>query len=273
MKQTTKKTLAREIVILFSCSILIGLAWTIFWTVNKFHRSNVEQLQIEIYNLTNDIDSIQTTFPKIKSFQDLISGKVPVEYLIEERFIPTPEEVLGTEQEKERATNIRQLYKFLKASKYPFSDNSYISDFHCFKDEIDKELNFVPFDDLPDSLKRNANQKEIDNIASQPLLKKIYSFLKSENYSTVKFLDLTFYLYAVPLPPKFISWKIYQDDIKKRDTLKSELNTSSAKIYSANDLKDIAKWIAIIVLTLVYPFRFLYLLLKWAIKTLRQNAT
>lgn len=271
MKQTTKRKIAKEIVILFSCAVLTGLTWTIFWTINKVHKSKLEQLKIEISNLTHDIDSIQTTFPKLKSFQDLITGKVPVEYLIEDKFIPTPEEVLGTEQEKERATNIRKLYKLLKASKYPFSDDSFIPDFHYFKDDIEKELTIVPYDDLPDSLKRNANKKEIDSIASQPLLKNIYAFLKSEKYSTVEFVDLTFCLSAIPLPPKHATWTNYQADIKKRDELNNELDTCSAKIYSANDLTDIAKWISVIVLTLVYPFRFLFLLLKWAVKILRQN--
>lgn len=106
MKQTTKRKIAREIVILFSCGVIIGVTFTVFWAINKIYKNKTEQLQIEISNLTHDIDSIQSTFPKLKSFQDIITGEVPVDFLIEDKFIPTPEEVLGTEQEIKRATNI-----------------------------------------------------------------------------------------------------------------------------------------------------------------------
>lgn len=252
MKQTTKRKIAREIVILFSCAVIIGLAWTAFWAINKTHKNKAEQLQIQISNLTHEIDSIQSTFPKLKSFEEIVTGAVPVDYLIVHKFIPTPEEVLGTEQEIERARNIRQLHKLLTTSKFSFSNNTFISDFPYFKKSIENEL---------------------ESDTTQEQLNKIYTFLKDQKYLTVDFFTFTYSLKSLLPLPKKISWVAYQNDIKKREDLKQEFNTTSKKIYSANDLLDIAKWILIIVLTLIYPFRFLFLLLKWAIKTLRQNGS
>jgi len=255
MQQSTKRKIAKEIIIFFCSVTLIGLVWAIFWSINNFNVSKTENLQKQIVFSNHDIDSIQSTFPKLKTFQDLITGKVPVEYLIEQKWekyrVPSLDELEGTEQEKERIKNISRLYSLLRTSKYKFSDDSVIPDFPQFKDDIVEEF-------------------ESDS-KGQQTLNNIYTFLKDQKYLTVEFVEFTFSLNALLLPPKFITWTTYQDEIKKRDNLKKDLEVYKAKIYSTTELGDILKWTSIFVLTIVYPFRFLMLLLFWSIRTLRQK--
>lgn len=251
MKQSTKRKIAKEVIIFFCSATLIGLVWTIFWLISNYNIRKTENIQKQIVSCNHSVDSIKSTFPRLKTFHDLITGKVPVKYLIEEKYIPTIDEIRGTEHEQERAKNIRQLYKLLKTSKFKFSVDSYIPDFPTFKDDIIKEL-------------------ESDS-SSKKYLNKIYSFLKTKKYLTSEFEEFKFSLDALPLPQKYETWKSYKDKVKKRDKLKAKLKVIKEKIYSAAELGNIAIWTSLIVLIIVYPFRFLILLLRWAIRTLKQK--
>src|SRR5665213_1009922 len=105
MNQATKRKIAKEILIIFSCAIFIGLTWTIFWLKNKYNIHKVDKLQNQVAKLTIDIDSVQLLFPKVIPFKNLIVGEVPVESLIENNYVPMPQELLGTELDKTRISN------------------------------------------------------------------------------------------------------------------------------------------------------------------------
>ena len=67
-------------------------------------------------------------------------------------------------------------------------------------------------------------------------------------------------------------WVIYDKFKLERKNLTNDLSQAKSKVYSTNKLIKTTKWIGVIVLTIVYPLRFLFLLLWWAIKTLRTSA-
>jgi hypothetical protein len=133
---------------------------------------------------------------------------------------------------------------------------------------------FLYFKVFIDSIQKELNNDTInlDNLSStKPQLYKIYNFLTDKKKLTSSFQEFVLTINGMPLPPADSTWTAYQTDKKKKDNLKYELRKTNLNIYSSNDLTDMAKWISIIVLTIVYPFRFLYLLLRWAVKTLRQK--
>lgn len=297
MQPSTKRKIAKEIVILFSCVLVIGLTWTYFWIVNNGNINKSESLQKRIEILDHDIDSIKLSFPKAKTFDELFTDNLPDGFYepLDSKLqkLPTgftlirnlrkydPLEILGNDFENStRTDNIRKLYQLLDNSHYPFSVSPYnkyeMSVFPNFQKDIVQELEIVPSNDLPDSLKNNINLKEIDSIAidsiaSKPQLNKIYSFLKEKKYLTVAFDEFALAIEELPLPPPHSTWTTYQSNNTKKEELKSELNTTHSKIYSSSRLTDIAKWISIIVLSIVYPLRALTSLLIWAFKTLREK--
>ena len=266
MKQTTKRKIAREVLILFGSVVLIGLIWTIFWTTNKIRTQKTENLKIEIANYNHDIDSIQKTFPKTKSFQE-ITKKDWYQYIVIDKNLCSELDELNSKVDG--LQNIVLLFKLLIESNYPFvenkatpSTNDKFGDFTvCFGFFLDEVLAELKSDTL-----------DLDNLnTTTPHLKKYHQFLTDKKLIDVTIQEFVLTLNAMPLPPKHETWVVYQNDKKKLDELRNDLSITTSKAYSTNELTGIAKWISIIVLTLVYPFRFLLLLLKWALRTLRQD--
>ncbi|MGC9375264.1 MAG: hypothetical protein ACP5DQ_09515 [Bacteroidales bacterium] len=270
MKQTTKRKIAKEIIIFFISAVIVGLIWTIFWGINQFNTHKSASLQAQITNLEHETDSIQASYSKVKTFSDLITGKVPIEYLNAD---PTWEEVLPIGQDKftpkeQRACNIRELYKLLTTSKFKFSDDNFIPDFPSFQKDIEKELEIEPSSALRDSLKKNVNVMATDSILLQPSLSKIYNFLKKERFLSVDYNEfistVDFYELLPDIGP-------LDEILKQKDKLENDLISSNDKVYSSNELNEIGKSLCIISLIIIYPFRFLFLMLVWAVRTLRQK--
>lgn len=259
MKQTTKRKIAKEIVVIFSCAVLIGLTWTIFWLKNNYTIHQADKLQAQVEKITSDIDSIHLSFPKVIPFEKIIVGEIPVESLIEDNYIPMPDEVLGTEFDKTRISNIRKLYRLLSSFNFSFPPESFVSTLSNLYPDVKFTENIV---------------KELEsNKTDKLILRKIYLFLKEKNMLNMEFEEFTFNIEGLPLPPPHDTWTAYEKDKKQKEELNNQIMLTKSKIYSANDLTKIAQWISIIILTIVYPFRFLFLLLKWAVKTLNQKAT
>jgi hypothetical protein len=164
--------------------------------------------------------------------------------------------------------NIVLLFKLLIESDYHFgaskatSTKDEFGDFTvCFGFFLDEVLTELKSDTL-----------NLDNLdTTTPHLKKYYQFLTDKKLISVTIQEFVLTLNSIPLPPKHEIWVVYQNDKKKIDELKKDLSNPTSKIYSTSELTGVAKWISIIVLSLVYPFRFLFLLLKWALRTLKQD--
>jgi len=275
MKQTTKRKIAREIVILFSCVALIGLTWVIFWTINEFHISRAKKLEKKASTLSHDIDSIQTTFSKSKQFEKMLDVKnVPTEYFNKGRppLILLPEIILDESSIQHTSfVNERRLFLLLQKLNSPFDMDSIdmFAKFGGYKvNPFSKLQEPVPFDTL-----RSISTKFETDFPEREELKRYYDFLKTKNCISVSFKEFCFTMHGLPLPPSQDVLTVYEKNNKEFEEANKDLNETKYKIYSSGDMTDIAKWISIIVLTLVYPLRYLFLLLKWAVKTLRQNPT
>lgn len=280
MQQLTKRKIAKEIIIFFSSIILIGLVWTTFWVVNYTNINKSENINKQIDLATNNIDSIQSFFFKLITFRTLISGNVPAEILNilppppdgfplpppPDGFRPPPPDgFLGAEQQQQHYENLRQLFSVLIKAKYQFLEDSLSIDFTIFKWEIISELTM-------DSSKQHS-------------LINIYSFLKNQKYLKAEYKEFIFSLGALPQLPKGFTFSLdelpqhpisptmifYKDEIINRAKLETELNVVEARVYSPNELNVIAIWFSIIVFSIVYPLRFLIILLSWSIRTLKQK--
>lgn len=279
MKKSVKRILAKEIIIFFSITFLIVLISTCFLLINEYNIRKTENLKNQIVKSDSNIDSIQSTFPKIKSFEEVIIGKVPVEYLIEEdweKYRVCSEEsneelikILGypdnkplsinkidSEREKNRVTNLHQLHRLLITSKFKFSHNPFINisveDWCLFKDQIITDL-------------ENDSSKYF-------FLDKIYFFLIDQNYINIDFKEFKYILNAIATPPEKNILIKYQNEVKMRDILKNKLTKYNNKLYSKDDLIYVTELIAIIMFSLIYPFRIIVYLIRWAIKTLKETA-
>jgi len=133
--------------------------------------------------------------------------------------------------EDPREHHINKLHELLKESNYTFLRNEYAADFQLFRRIIVNELN---------------GQFDQEN------LKNIYEFLKSR-----QFLLADFDTFQASLLASMTS--------TQRGTMLRE------KTLSSGELADTVSWICILILVIVYPFRFLVLLLIWAVRTLKTN--
>ena len=244
---------------LFGSAVVIGLVWVIFWGMNEIRKNKATSYRKEIAILTNNIDSLKSTFPKAKNLNDIIIGEIPKEG---NYFIPDPLEILGTDAEKAQMTNLRQLYSVLSNSHFTFIDKEQNNIprflyFKVFKDSLDKEI--------------NNDTLNLDSLSSKPFLKHVYDFLIEKQKTKASIQELVLTIKGMPLPPPHSVWAAYQKSKTEKDNLSKKLESVNSSIYSSHDLTDIAKWICIIVLIIVYPLRLFYATLLWAIKTLRQK--
>lgn len=268
MKLTSKQKIAKEIIVFFISIVIIGLTWIVFYGINKLNINKVEKLHTEITILTHNLDSIQSTFPRVQTFDEMISGKIPVEYLIKDKF-----DIYIVDYAKEKqldeitTTNLRQLYRFLSLAGYP--------SFDLKKFDPDKYLNNKKQNETSPTLsefEKNIAQEFESAFPEKKKQKEIYDFLLSRKNITCRFEEFAFNLEGLPLPPLHNIWVTYEKDKSELEKNKNELTITQHKLYSQDDLKEIAKWISIIILTIIYPFRFIILLLVWSVKTLKQNS-
>jgi hypothetical protein len=276
MKQTTKRKIASELVILFSCATLIGLTWIFFWTVNEFHISEAKKLEKKTLSLSHAIDSIQIVYSKSKLLQEILDDKkLPKEYFDKGRLpiILPPYALfdkimaLSTIQ-RDRYFNELRLILVLQKFKSPFDMDS-IDPFIKYDgysiNPFGKLKEPVPFDTL-----QSISEKFKTDFPEKEKLKRIYDFLKTKNCINVNFKEFCFTMQGLPLPPSENAITIYKNDRKEFDKTSKDLINTKQSINSKEQIKEIIKWISIIILALVYPIRFLFLSLRWSLRTLRQ---
>ena len=82
MQHKTKRTIAREVLILFSCILIIGLSWITILVSNRFNENKQENLQIKVDLLSREITNIKSDSYYKTSLISKFRGKVPVEILL-----------------------------------------------------------------------------------------------------------------------------------------------------------------------------------------------
>jgi len=272
MKQVIKIRIAKEILILFGSFIVIGLVWLVTLTINGITRNKIESLKTEINFLTRNNDSIQSTFPKSKTLDDLLIGNVPKTFYLEtgdrdeygipiRRLIKYDElEILGNSFEKDIQTNnLRVLYHILKKSDYPFDVSQFskydLPMFEDFQVEILKELS-------GDTLNLETSKK--------PNLNRIFTFLVDKKYIKTESDDFVVTMVGLPYPPPHDTWTTYVNNKDQLKTLKSELIEKESRIISSDRQEDVIIWTTVLVAFIVYPLRLIFMTLAWAIKTLKK---
>lgn len=275
MKQTTKRKIAKEIVIIFICAVLIGLTWGIFWTINEFQIKKTKKLEEKTSTLSHDIDSIQATFSKSTQFEKMLDIKnVPTEYFNKGRppLILLPEIIIDESSIQQASfVNERRLFLLLQKLNSPFDMDSIdiFAKFGGYKvNPFSKSKEPIPIDTL-----KSISEKFETDFPEKEELRRYYEFLKSKNCITADFKEFCFTMQGLPLPPSLDALTIYEKDRTALEEASKDLIKTKQRIKSTDDMQEIAKWISILILTIVYPVRFLILLLTWAVKTLKQNVT
>ena len=264
MELTSKQKIAKEIIIFFISIAIIVLTWVTFWGVNKLNINKVEKLQNEFKILTHNLDSIQSTFPKVQTFDEMLKGQVPVEYLIKDNFyIHIADYAKEKQLDEITTTNLRQLYKFLTLTGYP--------SFTIPKKIAPNDLSLIETSPTLSGFEKNITQEFETAFPEKKKQKEVYDFLLSRKNITCGFAEFAFNLQGFPLPPPHNIWVTYEKGKSVLEKNRSELTITQQKLYTQDDLKDITKWISIIILTIIYPFRFIILLLLWAIRVLKQK--
>lgn len=277
MKEITKKKVAREIIILFICSALIVLSWIMLWSINELRISTAKKTEKKILILSHDIDSIQTKFSKSIYFEEMLDRKnVPTNYFNKGRpplIIPPynffSDDIILDEFSVQQTSffNERRLFLLLQKLKPPFEINSIdpFAKFDGFKISVFSKLQEpIPFDTLQiisKNFETNFPQKE--------KLKRYFDFLKTKNCIIVSFKEFCFTMQGLPLPPTTSTTTVYEKYRKEFREATKEIKETKHKITSKNNILDIIKWIFIIIFTVVYPFRLLFILLRWALRTLK----
>lgn len=273
MQQQIKRRIAKEVILFFASVFIVFLIWLGFWINNKYFINQFENLQNQIPSLQNFIDSTNATFPKAKTFDQMLGEGVPSQYFIDRKpnpFDDTAEnkspKIIDPKDESSIAkaiyyesfdkyltVNLIKLYRLLNILNYPFNSSLFK------KDELVSFKNFK--EKISDDIDDYYNRKE---------LKKIYEFLKIR-----KCVNVTFNHFAYNIKdfrtPNHEPITALEDSTLKLEQIKKEIIGPSYRIRSDKELKKIGIQIGLIVMSIVYPFRFLVLLLVWAIKTLKQK--
>ncbi len=272
MRHSIKLRIAKEIIILFSSLLVIGLVWLITLTINHININRIDSLKIEIEFFNKTIDSIQSTFPKVKTLDKLFLGNVPKDFYVEtgdkdefgipiRRLIKHDElEIWGDSFEEDTQTNnLRLLYHILEKTNYPFDVSPFskydLPMFKDFRSDIKKELSGDPL---------NLDKE------TKPNLMRIFNFLKGKQYLKTEFNDFVVTIIGLPLPPSHETWLSYLDNKDKLNTLTAELVVKQSKLISSDELEDIITLTIVLVAVVVYPVRLMILTLWWAIKTVRK---
>lgn len=248
MKKSTKKRIAKEILILLSTLIIIGLVILGMYFRNEFLKTKFQKTKNDIDFYEKEIDSIQNgtyiSFPDL-----LLLDTTDISKSLDSRKLFSPTAYLGGNFEKKRTNNIRILYVILDSLKYDFEFSIDDSKYYVFEDSI---LLMI----------------ENNNVGK---LNKYYDFILKFNLISRPFSD--FY--------KSLSGfdrELTEIENEKISSLKNGIETKTKKFQNLQrkingiDMhKHLYLMSTIILFILVYPFRFLYYLIKWAINTIKDD--
>lgn len=246
MKKSTKKRIAKEILIFFSTCLIIGLVILGIYFRNELLKTKFHITKNDIDFYEKEIDSIQNgTFINLPDL--LLLDTTDIYKSLNSRKLFSPTAYLGGNFEKNRTNNIRFLYVILDSLKYDFEFSINDSKYYVFEDSI---LLLI----------ENNNVEKLD---------RYYSFLLKFNLIDRPFSD--FY--------KSLSGfdrELNEKEKEKISSLKIGIETKTQKfqnlerkINGINEQKHTYLMATIILLVLVYPLRLIYFLIKWAINTMK----
>ncbi|MFP5082174.1 hypothetical protein [Pedobacter sp. JCM 36344] len=274
MQQSLKRKIALEIVILFSAITLVCISYAVSWYIYKSNIRKTANIQNQISALTIDIDSLKSLFPKTKTFDELFINNLPDRFYVktgefDEFGIPIRKlkrydslNILDDNDENSASkNNIKKLYAILIDSKYEFAIFGEFGGRPIYKNFERDILNEIQNNDSNLSSRSTKNDE----------LYRIHEFLKDENYLKENFDEFISSISGLPKPPPHSMWVKFQNLQKGLNDLKTELKIAVPKMHSSSEFKHIPCWIGIILLILIYPIRFLFILLIWSINVLKNK--
>nr|WP_294898577.1 hypothetical protein [uncultured Pedobacter sp.] len=269
MNYSIKRKIAKEVIIFFSCVCFLGVSWFGLWAINYFNYYNRDNIKKQITYLNYKRDSLKSTFPKLKSFEDVIVNKSdpfdPNIYIYKARInrvksqLPSFEELneMNPKLKPWENASLRKLYILLEILQFPVTVK------HINTNRLSVLTNF-----------KKATSYELEGeLKKMSELKRVHHFLQTKKYMTVPFNEFISSLKGLPLPPPHSTWKTYETTKKQIAQLNQQLIKSNSKIYSKKDLSHVGKWLIIIVFMIVYPLRYLILTLIWALGVLNKKST
>lgn len=273
-QQTTKKKIAKEILIFFFSIVFIGLVISFVWMRNLWTDNKIENLKITAFRLDSEIDSIKNTFPTIKAFENIFGRQFTSEEFgyeiqndgdtvyITESFgeLPTRGDMELPEHSQLGRRNTVKLYKILKTTKFSFSDDGigFVPDFADFNKEIRKEL--------------SDQTINLDSVAfNKPQLARIYNHLKTSGQIKIPLSEFVLILNGLPPIPSEGTWSTLEQLEQERKTVNLKLNEFRTDVNSREDIGNILLLTTIITAVLVYPIRLIIWTIIWAFKTVREK--
>ena len=261
-----KKTLAKEILLFFGILLLTGLFWIFLLLRNDYYFNKFNSEQEELDSITSQINHLPPD--KLKVLYEEIS----IDFI--KKYVVTNDKFIVPKKEDEEFLTIYPTAKLLPISPKGYS----YTHLELFEKNGKNETHSKPplprgyllldstlifdFVDLQDFRKLLRNTEYKDKLYNQ--------FSQKNDLGTKMSFDS-----EIEIGLKFNDTAIEEQHRlfnKKKKTLEQH-NSTIDKIKSKSEMLSLISWILIIQGAVFYPLRLLYILLKWSIKTVRQNAT
>ena len=247
ISQNIKKKIAKEIIYFFSAVVLLLLIWVVIGIRKNSLQENIISLNRKYVLLEHEIDSIENTYPKkAKSFNELMQIKDNGGWVE----VPVDD---WDEKVTDAKVNTFSLYNYLVKNNFDFTiekmpnpPTGYIKhDYAYFRMGVS------------------------DESFNKQYMIKVYSFLKSSNQLfSVDTNSFFAFLQGLPEPPSNDVLLKVTDLKREKDETYAEYKETSDKKYVTDDLMQAISGLFFI---LLYPVRVIFLLLLWAVRTVKQK--
>lgn len=249
MKKPIQRIIAKEIIIFFSAVAIVGLVCIVSLCIGWYGSYRNQKLDMELKQLSNNADSLQSLFPKVLTFEEMIVGDLPKKYKIYQEF---DRYLNNYDKLKIDDKQILQLFNLTFGLDYNFKKDGKDWPNDEFSKTIKAELK-----DLKWERKTNLNR--------------IYTFLKDKKYITIPFEQFVFNLEGLPVPPKDSLLSAYMNKESKIKDVEGIRNRNRKYILADGDLEYTALSSFLVLMIIIYPIRFIFLSIVWAIRTLRTS--
>jgi hypothetical protein len=261
MNTRTQKTIAKEIIYFFSVIVLLILSWGVIEIRNSILKTKINTYFKESSNYKIQIDSLVETFPKKpKAFSDLFRNPVIINQKLPNKNGAFTDIISNWE--------ISYLWIYIIELKFDFNVFTWSDEFGIpVKKPYTKiwlaKYGYEYFE--KDILKEFGQER-------QPNIEDVYTFInaKDENFDC-DITDFKFWLEGIPAPPPHKSFEQVEQLKKLKLEADQKLYETNSLLIDKDNIKSYIWFCSIAILTLLYPIRFIYLTIKWALKTVKQE--
>lgn len=270
----TKKTIAKEIIYFFSAISLLLIVWAGIQVRNSFLKNKINDLSKNISVLKIQIDSIEKANPKktilfsqLNEYEYASMQKVLYDFdatikakpnlSVSELLVKFPE----FKNDSDKIQSAKDYSATLNSGKY-----KNVSEFNYKFPEffgVDTTENLLTLNEeyrtqldnnIKNLLGKGATENEVISYVSD--YKKKYGTKRNPFFSK--------------LPQSNVLNNVEQIKKSKTET-NQKLQETENKLFNSDELENVIIWCSIFFFGILYPFRFVFFLLKWAFKTVKQK--